>query len=45
MWGEPFGEKVSGSPQGEEVVRGTLLILINYLFTLFYFSFYLNNTS
>jgi len=31
VWGERFGEQVGGGSLGEEVVRGNLLILINYL--------------
>jgi len=31
IWGERFGERVGGSSVGEEVVRGNLLVLIEYL--------------
>ncbi len=31
VWGERFGEKVGGGTIGEEVVRGNLLILVEYL--------------
>jgi hypothetical protein len=31
VWGERFGEQVGGGSLGEEVVRGNLLILVNYL--------------
>jgi mono/diheme cytochrome c family protein len=31
VWGERFGEQVGGGSLGEEVVRGNLLVLINYL--------------
>ena len=31
IWGERFGEMVGGGSVGEEVVRGTLLVLIEYL--------------
>ena len=31
VWGERFGEMVGGGSVGEEVVRGNLLVLIEYL--------------
>jgi mono/diheme cytochrome c family protein len=31
IWGERFGEMVGGGSVGEEVVRGNLLVLIEYL--------------
>jgi mono/diheme cytochrome c family protein len=31
VWGERFGEQVGGGSLGEEVVRGNLLILVNYI--------------
>ena len=31
IWGERFGEMVGGGSLGEEVVRGNLLVLIEYL--------------
>ena len=31
IWGERFSEQVGGGSLGEEVVRGNLLILIQYL--------------
>lgn len=31
VWGERFGEMVGGGSLGEEVVRGNLLVLIEYL--------------
>jgi len=31
IWGERFGEMGGGGSVGEEVVRGNLLILIEYL--------------
>ncbi|WP_179130982.1 c-type cytochrome [Candidatus Entotheonella palauensis] len=31
VWGERFGEQVGGGSLGEEVVRGNLLVLIQYL--------------
>jgi hypothetical protein len=31
IWSERFGEMGSGGSVGEEVVRGTLLVLIEYL--------------
>ena len=31
VWGERFGEMVGGGSIGEEVVRGNLLVLIEYL--------------
>jgi hypothetical protein len=31
VWGERFSEQVGGGSLGEEVVRGNLLILIQYL--------------
>jgi mono/diheme cytochrome c family protein len=31
VWGERFGEMVGGGSIGEEVVRGNLLVLIQYL--------------
>jgi mono/diheme cytochrome c family protein len=31
IWGERFGEMVGGGSIGEEVVRGNLLVLIEYL--------------
>ena len=31
VWGERFGEMGGGGSVGEEVVRGTLLVLIEYL--------------
>jgi mono/diheme cytochrome c family protein len=31
VWGEQFGEQVGGGSLGEEVVRGNLLVLVNYL--------------
>jgi mono/diheme cytochrome c family protein len=34
VWGERFGEMGGGGTVGEEVVRGNLLILIEYLQTL-----------
>lgn len=34
VWGERFGEMVGGGSLGEEVVRGNLLVLIEYLKTI-----------
>jgi hypothetical protein len=31
IWGERFGETVGSGSVGEEVVRGNLLVLIEYL--------------
>ena len=31
VWGERFGEAVGGGTLGEEVVRGNLLVLVEYL--------------
>jgi hypothetical protein len=31
IWGERFGEMVGGGSVSEEVVRGNLLVLIEYL--------------
>ena len=31
VWGERFGEMGGGGSVGEEVVRGTLLVLLEYL--------------
>jgi hypothetical protein len=31
IWGERFGEMVGGGSVGEEVVRGNLLVLLEYL--------------
>jgi len=31
VWGERFGEQVGGGSLGEEVVRGNLLVLMQYL--------------
>jgi mono/diheme cytochrome c family protein len=34
VWGERFGEMVGGGSLGEEVVRGNLLVLMEYLKTI-----------